>query len=1260
MLLQRSTLAATAVERPRLAPPWLIALLGAMVLAPLAAIYPHQALVNRVLKVPPGEITTAYLVNLLHTDPGNPRLRLMLARSQLQAGQRERFAETIAPALTADDPALQREALWLLWQSEENRYLHLPPDAPQRPQLRADLRRQLAALAEHQWSADMLAEIARQAMAFGDIPLGLRLFGRLGNEDQGRGDYWYAEAARGALAQSEYRAAAEFYLIARERARSVAAQRRYFLDAMHALESGDRVGEALNVAEEALKNAPDLADDPETLIELVRFARTARRPDLADKYARRLLRLSLLEQWRRAQLAAGGFDAAPRRVALSGAEMNQEARKGAEPSAGKGPQLPFDDRIYTLGFEAFLDNRKLDDAWQVAASAVRQAPDNLAWRERLAKVSEWTGRPRMALDNWLHLARASGRDDAWQAVLRLAPGLFDDEALRAALQYQLTRQPGDERLLRELAASYERLGDPQGGLRFLEQSYGRTRQAWLLEQMAELAERAGDEDLALRYWQRFLAEAELTPARAVHVATLMLLRGRPEDGLALLEQAQAGAGESDIAFWRLTAELAQLGQKDDTAIGAYRRIVGNAEAEARDYDTLLLLLQEDYPLEAARVAAAAWRRFGQPQHLVQALGHYAAREHWAEIGQLLGELDATQLRNLRRQPAFLLLAAQYHLNDGRTALARRDLETALRIAPDAPDIQLALLWLHIDSGDGAALRRALATWEGGWRDNPALHDALGAAYLALSLPDIALRRYYTPHLAEHREDFLWLMNYADALEQNQESDRAWRLRQHLLAQERQRAGRRTWLTDLGPAAAPELRRAARARLVIAQRQGETGFAVLRELLRLDRDGGKKLSPAARDIALGWLQEAAQYPAERGWLWQQYAKTASRPLWAEISLALAENDRETAGLLLERHGERLPRYDRINAARRADDVRLAQSDAFATQGTQHADDPLHLQLADALLAHSDHLGAELTRRELGTVGERERAAHWHLAISPRLSLDLALGSIARSNRDDTVIGSTPDESYRSARLVWRHADGETRLSADERTSFERYHPLLLEHEQRIDDRLSLNIALGVRQSASESIALRVAGLKDRATLGLRYRPTLRDRIHLEHSTHRYATQTGTALGSGQVWQLEAAHALRLEARDLEASVFWSSQHYSRRSEIADERLRPLLPAGSETAAAPGADFFLPASFRYYGIRLSTDSRYAREYTRAWRPYATIAKTWHSDLGPGYDLGAGIAGNLFGADHLNFGWKLGKGGAISGGLVREVGLSYRLHY
>ena len=1233
MLLQRSRLAAAATERPRLAPPWSIAVLGAMVLLALIAIYPHEALIKRVVTAPPGEITNAYLNNLLRTEPEDPRLRLLLARSEMLAGQYEQVAHTIAPALVAPDQALRREAFWLLWQNDERLYLSMTDDARLRPQRRQELRAQLGAIADQQWPQEILAEMARKAVAFGDLPLALRLFKRLG----AHGAYGYGDAARAALADGEYRAAAEFYLIAREHATSVAEQRSHFFAAMHALESGDQLAEALKIAEDELQKAPDLAADQQTLILLVRFARAARRPDLADKYARRLLRISLLEQWRRQQLAARAFDLVVQRVAANAQTLRGE------------PQLPFDDAVYALGFAAFIDNRELEDAWKVAASAVRQAPENLAWRERLARVSEWTGKAQLALDNWLVIARASGRDAAWQNVLRLAPGLFDDAALRAALRYQLARQPDDEKLLREVAATYERLGDPQGALHFLEETHRRNGQTWLLQEMAQLAERAGDDALALHYWQGFLAKAALTPALAVHIATLLLLHGEPEEGLALLEQAQATAGDGDIAFWRLGAALAQLVQNERSAIGAYRHVVGSPESEARDYDALLALLHDDYPLEAAQTAVAAWSRFRRPAHLVQALGHYAAGARWPEMGRLFGELDGPQLQALRRQSDFLQLSAQYFLNSGQLALARRDLETAVQLAPDASDVQLALLWLLIEAGDGAAVRRALATWEGDWRDNPTRHDALAAAYLALSLPDIALRRYLSPHLAAHRDDFLWLMNYADALEQNQEVDRAWRLREYLLARQRAAGELRR---DEDASASDALRRAARARLLIAQRPGDPALTALRELLRVDRDGRNKLSAGARDLALGWLQEAAEYPAERGWLWQQYARTAARPAAAEISLALAENDRVAAGQLLEEHGDALPRHDRVDAARLFGDVRGAQSDAFATQTRQGADDALQLQLDDALLAHSNQLGGERVRRDLGGIIENERSAHWHLAISPRLTLDLALGSIARSNRDTAAIGSTPDESYRSARLVWRDGDGETRLTGEQRASFANYHPLLVEHEQRIDDRVLLKLALGSALPASDSIPLRIGGMKDHAALGLRYRPTLRDQIEIEHSWDRYFAQTGSRLGQGQVWQVEAAHALRLEARDLEAGVFWSSQRYARHNDFAE--LGALVPADA------GSDFFLPDDFRYYGVRLSTDTRFASEYTRAWRPYASIAKTWNTALGPGYELAAGIAGSVFGADHLSFGWQLGKGGANAGGIVREIGLIYRIYY
>ena len=247
----------------------------------------------------------------------------------------------------------------------------------------------------------------------------------------------------------------------------------------------------------------------------------------------------------------------------------------------------------------------------------------------------------------------------------------------------------------------------------------------------------------------------------------------------------------------------------------------------------------------------------------------------------------------------------------------------------------------------------------------------------------------------------------------------------------------------------------------------------------------------------------------------------------------------------------------------------------------------------------------------------------------------------------------------------HPDGETRLTAQQRDSFDTYHPLGIEHNQRIDDRLSVNFALGSELPATESTPLRVAGMKDAATLGLRYRLTARDRIAIAGSWDRYSAQDGVSLGSGQTWQVEAAHAIRSDPRDLEASVFWSNPRYSQRTDITDERLRPLMPASEPAANLLSAvsfapDFFLPNGFRFYGIRLSTDTRFEREYTRAWRPYATLAKTWNTSLGPGYDMGVGIAGSVFGADHLSFGWKLGRGGATSGGQVREIGLTYRYNY
>jgi hypothetical protein len=165
------------------------------------------------------------------------------------------------------------------------------------------------------------------------------------------------------------------------------------------------------------------------------------------------------------------------------------------------------------------------------------------------------------------------------------------------------------------------------------------------------------------------------------------------------------------------------------------------------------------------------------------------------------------------------------------------------------------------------------------------------------------------------------------------------------------------------------------------------------------------------------------------------------------------------------------------------------------------------------------------------------------------------------------------------------------------------------------------------------------------------------------------QTGGNVGSGYHNAVTYAHTYRQEARDLEFSAFWSNHNFSRRDDFSgfsarDARINRLYPADFDQPAGngtPGPNYFLPDNFSFYGIRLSTDVRYEQEYTRGTRPFASVARTWHSSLGPGYDLRLGIAGSVLGADHLALSWGLGKSGIQqTGGLVRDLQLTYRIHY
>lgn len=1199
MLRQRSTLAVARARRPRLLPRGVLAVFVVLVLAALVLMYPYRVLLDRVLHDTRGDqLTVDYLRAMLRTDPNNADVRLMLARQWL--GRNEfAAARSVLTPLLAGPAARQVEARLLLWEVAEQEWRRLADGDPQREAVRRSLLQEL-----HQLARLPLTELDRFELAVRGLELGDRAFALAIYRDLREGQLppdWFLSQSRLYLGQGEYEAAAEVLMIARHRERAPAAARRLFFAAVDALRQSGRVADALALAERELGA---LGNEVEALEYMTRLALAAGRPDIAAKYARRMLKLTLLEQMRQLARLHPAGDAA--------VQLRPVSLEAAPAPMTPGPQAPFDDRRYTLGYEVFLANRELDAAWRVAASAVRQMPESAAWRQRLAQVSEWSGRADEALRQWRWLAERGSSAAATDALLRLAPGLFDDEALVLGLRQRISTQPGDPRLLGALVDAYERMGDPEAAIAFLRARARQQPDRNTLQALADVAERAADPPLAIATLremdQRFGPDA----TRAFRRSGFHLLRGELNAAYEALVAAQALVPASEVNYWRRLARVALMLQRDQSAEAAYARLIEGGTAAPADYDVLVELLAGEEPARAGDLAAQAWKLYPSLSRLLRTLDLWAASAAWGKIGRLLGELDSASLAQAETDVRFLRLRARYLRETGRSAAALADLRRVLVLASGDADAREAYLWQLVDRREHHTLRRLLARHEANWAREPALHDALAAAWLSLSRPRLALERYLTPRVAAHRGDFLWMMNLADAYDQDQQTDRAWRLRAAL------------WRTrrNVAPEDAPlpeAARRVAWVRLANSLRPGDPALAALRELLRLDTAAGQPADAASKELVLAWYQDQGLPEAVRQYLWARYARHAQLPLWAQMSAALNSGDEATAAALFERWGSAVSRYDQITVARNLGDDAFAASLAFDAQTQQRDDEALQQQLEELLPRRATRPMIEVEAGHFDTW--REVTERYSLAtqVTPALRLSAVLGSTQRQFDERAL--ALPDSRAATLALAWRTDTGEVQLDAGAHRAAKDWASLGMSQRWKLRQDVDLGWKLAWREPAIESLALRSVGWRDTLAGEAGLALTAADRLNVQIEWHRYAAQDAQALGEGRLLSLNFSHAFRRQARDLFGEAYVT--HF--RSQVADS-----VPQG-EVAGLSVAGL-LPQGYDLVGARLRSDTRFANDYTRGWRLYGSAGVSWNSESGTGFDLALGAAGGVFGADHL----------------------------
>lgn len=1307
--------------RARVLSPWSLLGLAACVGGALYLLFPKQSLIQQVqTERGNDQLTAGYIATLLRTEPANHELRLLLAEKRFAMGQLAAAREALEPAALSGDPLLQRRVMLLEYRILDAEAAALTRDTPAWTQAQARLRSRLERYAGEAWNPQQLIEFARRARALSDSALAARFNARLAASELTVLPEWLDEAAQVALSTGDYAGSARLYFSARHRAGTPTDRRMYFLKGIATLRSGNLLREALVAADSEIG---DLRDDEVVLAELARLALAAGDPARAQAYVRRMLHMSSLGPMRptggpplpvSTMTSAANTSTLGRLIAhlldwLVAPAMAADT-PAAVPASPASPALrPYDEQLYTLAFDVFLANGNVADALRVADAAVAQRPNDLAWRRRLAQVSEWSSRPQDALRQWLTIARqstGSAADEAWSAVMRLAPGLQDDESLLAAWQREAARRALTQDELQRVAGLYEALGRPSDGVTFLNEQFSRRTNPAILDAMAALQERSGRVDDAIATLDRLRALPGTKPdtAQALRLATLLFLRSNFTRAYRVLQDLRdtlpANLRDEDGAYWKLLADLAWQLQDDAGATEAYGRLQAGGRASADDVERLVQLLRDSQPAEARRLAQFSWNQWRSISGLLVALELGNNARDYRTMKALMDDVRPEDESRLEGNSYYYTLRAVYYQGIGDRRGAMAEYRRAMQAQPEDGDLRLSYLWLLIDGrepSERGELRQRLREW--GTSDVAAWWNAYAAGNIALGEPLRALP-WLSRQAATHAEDYLWLANYAETLDEAGQAGMAERVRRHAWIQ-----ARRPQAVAARANPANEMRRdtlLAYTRLALRSAPGDGSLNAMRRLLREDlplpaaaegvresmpesasgapsgsgqdsttggptaKDAAKPaperaLDAAVSELVLAWTLGEEHIDAARQWMFKRFARRVESPAWADISLALAERDRPRLAELLDdpQRAAALPEAARIDAARELGRTKLAQELGRAALARQPDNADIHLRLATDLLAGAASVIARDTLFERGALHGHEESVRYQAWATPQLRLAAEVNVYRQSSGDASVLAGVPS-SDRSVGFsaLWRHGgqdNGETEAHVAERTGIGRFTSLRLSHTRPLDERISGTFALSARERAGESVALGIGGHKNEASAALNWRISSREYVSARAWGAQFHTQSDASLGSGRGLSVEAGYRIRTEYPDFNVRLSRLASHF----EAGDGSDTASIALSPGATAPPPGSFFIPQSFKLWGINAGFGTDLREQRSRAIRPYADFGRTVSTTSGSGYNWLIGAGGSVLGPDHLSAYLLRARGGGI-GAAVREFGLRYQLFF
>ncbi|MBX3709407.1 MAG: tetratricopeptide repeat protein [Gammaproteobacteria bacterium] len=915
--------------------------------------------------------------------------------------------------------------------------------------------------------------------------------------------------------------------------------------------------------------------------------------------------------------------------------------------------IQYNSELYELGYKVFTMNNKITDAYLLALAAVKQRPEDLLWRRRLAQVAIWNSQYETALDQWVYIAKQTKNIDDIEAGKKIAKQIYHYSALSELLWLQISTNYAQKPLWLEYINAVETAGKPELAIAKLQMAVKVNSDPFFKEQLANLYQSLGD----IEKEKAVIDKVHLSsPSIAVKRASILINQRHIKEAFDALDVAHGNASLEDKNFWTMYAQLAWSINNHQAALHGYKIVLNQGSADLESYQRIIVLLADRNPTQALSYAKIAMAKYKTNSEIpMYVLGIEQQLGHWNEMGRIIDTIPVSTMSNLNYLPYFWTLKAerwQYTEQEKRALLVYLQ---GIRALPDSMELKKDYLWFLLNTNNKILLPNALARIQHLIPSSPDLWGASAVAYYRLQQP-IETRNIvslYSQQLQNNLEDPYWQLDLADIYDQ---TDPNMGMDFVHFGDELRRYTWPIYLNLLHRQGKPIYYDQLLNYLKLSQQEaaGDPTAIVIAQLM------SKSMTPEAEELIVAWAIDQNNYDFAQA-VYSNYLRIGLKPsATAILSLALYQEDRPMMRKLLIEKPEKLQYRDRVQAADRINALPLAQS--LAMQGlTEHPNDyQMYDLFTSVMLESSHHVDLRGEFYQYGMLqGLRTYLAGTYF-VTPGISLTPYIQDwfVHVNNSSQMATTPTPDEMI-GLQAKFKTMRGFIFLDAAHRKSLESFPTILFAYEYLITHELNSRLELGYKQLANDTAFLYVGGYTNYLSLLFNYTITSRDLVTLQLAQKFFYTQDNHYLASGNVEDLAYEHYFWQQYPDLSLRFYVrGNQYYPKTNQLRGSILKLIPPDDGE--ANTDVNLVVPGTSTEYGITAQVGVAYLEDYTHSWKPFASATLLSNSQTGIGRIMNVGIAGTVIGRDHLAFYYENGTNQAP--GVQKEIliGLSYRYYF